>query len=97
GELLTGESGELTALAASVRELDLDCVYSSPHMLWDDYGRLARQSLDEALSVAEALNARLLKMSIGGFHHDVSFHTLHQLADRLAGRQITLLIENDQT
>src|SRR5690606_34086695 len=96
-ELMTGAAGELASLAATLSGLDLDCVYSCPDMLWDEQGRLARDTLESALSSAAILGAGVLKMSIGGFRPDTAADTVPWLAERLAGLDIELLIENDQT
>ncbi|NYT59174.1 TIM barrel protein [Alcaligenaceae bacterium] len=96
GELLTGHDGELDALARTVRDLGLACVYSSPDMLWDSQGKLAEQHLDNGLAAARALGSKTLKMSIGGFG-GAADHAWPCLDQRLAEQDITLLIENDQT
>lgn len=97
GELLSGHSGELAELAASVRNLGLDCVYSSPDMLWDSQGGLAAAHLEKGLAAATTLGSKVLKMSIGGFRADGAADAVHRLAEHLAGHDVTLLIENDQT
>ena len=97
GELLTGGHDELLTLAASVRDLGMDCVYSSPAMLWDSQSRLATDHLEQGLLAATTLGAGVLKMSIGGFSADQAADTLPHLAHRLAGQPVKLLIENDQT
>jgi sugar phosphate isomerase/epimerase len=67
GELLQGRANELDELARIVRDAGLDCVYSSPEMLWDGAGALDLVALDKGLTSAQTLNAPVLKMSIGGF------------------------------
>src|SRR5690606_21626571 len=84
GELLTGKGVELSALAASVRDLGLACVYSSPAMLWNSQGGLAVSDLEQGLHAATSLGAGILKMSIGGFQAAQSSDTLCRLAQRLA-------------
>lgn len=96
GELLQGQGGEINALAAAVREAKLDCVYSSPDMLWDGEGELDTVALNIGLERAQILGAPVLKMSIGGFAQG-SVQTLAELGTRLAQHDIRLLIENDQT
>src|SRR5690606_38171796 len=92
----TGRDDELAALAATVRDTSMACVYSSPDMLWEDQGALAMDALDLGLHRAGVLGATVLKMSIGLFNAG-SRNTLPALAGRLPGQDITLLIENDQT
>ncbi len=96
GELLQGRGGELVELAASVRGGGLSCVYSCPDMLWDAAGALNLPALDHGLDSALALNAPVLKMSIGAFGR-ASRDTLAVLQQRLARQDVRLLIENDQT
>lgn len=96
GELLQEQDGEIDSLAALLRGEGLDCVYSSPEMLWDRGGALDRGGLNTGLDRAQTLGAPVLKMSIGGFAPD-SVQTLPELKACLAQRDIRLLIENDQT
>src|SRR5690606_17689685 len=97
GELLSGAGNELPTLAASVRDLGLACVYSSPDMLWSSQGELMETHLEKGLSAARTLGSKVLKMSIGGFRPEAAAKTLHRLAACLAGQDVELLIENDQT
>lgn len=96
GELLQGHATELNELAHIVRDTGLDCVYSSPEMLWDDLGALSLASLERGLARAQALNAPVLKMSIGGFSA-VSKDSFASLSQKLESSGVQLLIENDQT
>ncbi len=97
GELLTGDSAELPALAARIDRLGLACVFSSPEGLWTGDGALDTGALDHALSCAAVLGAPRLKMSIGGFSCARSAASLDTLARRLAAAGRELVIENDQT
>lgn len=96
GELLVDPARELPALAQAVRGLGLAVVHSSPEGLWADDGALDAPALARAIECAQALGARRLKMSIGGFGA-ASATTFPELARRLERAQLELLIENDQT
>lgn len=94
GELLVDAAAELPAIADAVPGLQR--VYSSPEGLWTDDGALDCAALERALAAAHALGARRLKMSIGGWR-TTSAATLPELHQRLAGADVELVIENDQT
>ena len=94
GELLVDAAAELPAIADAVPRLER--VYSSPEGLWTDDGALDCAALERALAAAHALGARRLKMSIGGWR-TASAATLPELHQRLAGADVELVIENDQT
>ena len=94
GELLVDAAAELPAIADAVPRLER--VYSSPEGLWTDDGALDCAALERALAAAHALGARRLKMSIGGWR-TTSAATLPELHQRLAGADVELVIENDQT
>ena len=94
GELLVDAAAELPAIADAVPGLQR--VYSSPEGLWTDDGALDCAALERALAAAHALGARRLKMSIGGWR-TASTATLPELHQRLAGADVELVIENDQT
>ncbi|HUG58268.1 MAG TPA: TIM barrel protein [Candidimonas sp.] len=96
GELLQGRNNELAELAASVRDAGMTCVYSSPEMLWDQAGALNLPALERGLAGAIALNAPVLKMSIGAFSQ-AGVNGLDLMKQRLASQNVSLLIENDQT
>ncbi|WP_349618252.1 sugar phosphate isomerase/epimerase family protein [Azotobacter salinestris] len=81
------------ALAGAVRALGLDCLYSSPLELWTEKGRLDA-ALAPTLVRANACGARWLKVSLGHYRAGCD---LGELALRLAGQPVQLLIENDQT
>jgi len=83
---------ELAALA----EVGNARVYSCHEGLWRDDGGLALEALDLALARTRGLGAQRLKMSIGGFGAG-SASTLVAVRERLAGSDVELLIENDQT
>jgi sugar phosphate isomerase/epimerase len=96
GELLQGRNNELAELATAVRDAGMACVYSSPEMLWDQTGALNLPALERGLAGAIALNAPVLKMSIGAFSSGDA-DDLNTMKQRLDGQSISLLIENDQT
>jgi len=97
GPEMSGEGGaELRELSALIRGLGLDCVYSSPEALWSAHGELCAAALERGLQAAATLSAPVLKMSIGGYGR-AARPSLAFLAQRLEGRGIELLIENDQT
>ena len=96
GELLAQPQAELPAIAEEARLRSLELVYSSPEGLWTAEGELDAAALDRALQAASLLGAPRLKMSIGGYRRK-SASTLARLQDELSGRDIALLIENDQT
>jgi sugar phosphate isomerase/epimerase len=96
GELLTDPRAELPAIAAEARKRSLALVYSSPEGLWSASGELDAAALDRALQAAGMLGAPRLKMAIGAYRR-VSAPTLDLLKQTLSGRNVALLIENDQT
>lgn len=95
-ELLTAPEEELAAIAEAASELELQLVYSCPTGLWRDDGALDGAALEDALADARRLGAPRLKMSIGGYR-PASIATLPELARRLHGQAVELVIENDQT
>jgi sugar phosphate isomerase/epimerase len=96
GELLNDPAAELAAIADAFRHEGRALVYSSPEGLWSADGHLDTAALTRALDATALLGAPRLKMSIGGFAGDAPA-TLPQLAQALHGRNIELVIENDQT
>lgn len=96
GELLADPQSELPAIADEAGKRSLSLVYSSPDGLWTAAGALDADALDRALQATALLGATVLKMSVGGYGR-ASSPTIASLEDRLAGRGIALLIENDQT
>lgn len=96
GELLRHGDREIDELAAPIRDADLNCVYSSPELLWDETGCLNRRALDQGLARAAVLGATILKMSTGRYGA-ASRGSLSELQESLHGRRSRLLIENDQT
>jgi sugar phosphate isomerase/epimerase len=101
GELLRGSTEaernhDLDAVASVAAAGRLARVYSSPEGLWNTDGQLDLPALERALAAAGRLDARRVKMSIGGFGTG-SAATLTVLRDRLAAAAAELLIENDQT
>ena len=95
-ELLTAPATELAALAQLSIDASLPMVYSSAEGLWTSEGALDAAALERALDATALLRARRLKMSIGGFGA-ASAGSLQMLKESLRGREIALLIENDQT
>ncbi len=96
GELLVDAAVELPQLEAMFRRSGLSSVYSSPEGLWDREGAFNSVALENALAAAVALNASVVKMSIGGFRES-SLASLAELKQRLVQSRVRLLIENDQT
>ena len=64
--------------------------------MWTDDGALDCAALERALAAAHALGARRLKMPTGGWRPP-SAAPLPELHQRLAGAEVELVIENDQT
>jgi sugar phosphate isomerase/epimerase len=95
-ELLRHGDVEVDELVSILRDAGLACVYSSPEGLWDQHGELGRAALDRGLARAEALGATVLKMSIGQYGA-AARGAVSGRRERLQGRPIRLLIENDQT
>ncbi|TAL89877.1 MAG: glutamine ABC transporter ATP-binding protein [Candidimonas sp.] len=96
GELLVDATTELPQLGEVLRRTGLESIYSSPDGLWDQEGILDIVALKGAMGAASALNAPVVKMSIGGFRKD-SLTSLAELKQQLAQSCVRLLIENDQT
>ncbi len=90
GELLRDPARELPALAG------LASVYSSPEGLWAEAGALDAGALARGLAAAQKLDAKRLKMAIGGWR-DTARTALPELKARLADSPVELVIENDQT
>lgn len=95
-ELLQGHSSELIELGQLVDKAGLDCVFSSPLMLWNAGGQLDRQGLEHAMASARGVGAEVLKLSIGRFNTS-SRADFSMLSEQLARSGLSLLIENDQT
>jgi sugar phosphate isomerase/epimerase len=68
--------------------------YSAPFELFDADGALAGDALAALIAEAETLGAEVLKFSLG---HAPADADLTELASRLAGVRVRILIENDQT
>jgi sugar phosphate isomerase/epimerase len=96
GELLRHGDREIDELAQHVRDAGLACVYSSPELLWDEKRAFSVGALDQGLARAEALGATILKMSTGPYDA-AARDGLSDLKERIQGRAVRLLIENDQT
>jgi sugar phosphate isomerase/epimerase len=96
GELLSDPLAELPAIARIAQERSLALVYSSPEGLWTTAGEFDSAALERALQATALLGAPRLKMSLGAYCHQ-SAPTLAALKDRLQGRGVALLVENDQT
>lgn len=82
----------LEELGAEARALGLWCVYSTPACLYVD-GRLDYAALEVALTEADALGARFVKLQLGTFdgHADAA-----AIARIVAPRRARLLVENGQ-
>lgn len=91
-ELFTHE--DLPALAMAINAHGLECLYSSPLELWLAGQPQPNPALGATLERARTCGARWLKVSLGHFgqHCDVQ-----ALAQCLAGYEVQLLVENDQT
>jgi sugar phosphate isomerase/epimerase len=91
-ELFTDE--ELPELAASIRAHNLECLYSAPLELWLEGQAQPNPDLQPALQRATACGAAWLKVSLGHFSE---MSEVAALAHSLAGHNVHLLVENDQT
>lgn len=83
----------LPALAEAIHTAGLVAFYSVPESLFMADGSL-NPRLDRHLTEAEQLNARLLKYALG--HYQPTFEC-QALRDKLAGKKVHLVVENDQT
>lgn len=97
GELLRDDAdAEVSAIGGVLAGRGAALVYSSPEPLWTEDGRFDDAALTRALDRTERLGAPHLKMSIGSFRPG-GRNGIDALRERLHGRGIELLIENDQT
>ena len=83
----------LQALAMTIREHNLDAVYSAPASLFLANGQLSLTELDALLREAEALNAHSLKLQFVDYSGDVDVDGLRTV---LATSKVALLLENGQ-
>ncbi len=94
GELQRGHQDELGEQRAVAAQHGLAVVWSSPEGLWNDAGSLDAGALDRAFSVAQALGAMRVKMSLGRYQAGAA---LEPLLPWLRHAGIELVVENDQT
>ncbi len=87
------ELAQLSALGADIAGKNLIAFYSVPEALFTDEGTL-NPNLEQHLAEAEQLNARLIKYSLGNYRRGSDSS---ELRSRLAGKNVQLVVENDQT
>ena len=87
------ELSQLPALAAEIAKTALTTFYSIPEALFMADGSL-NPHLDQHLTEAKQLNAQLIKYALG--HYQPGFDST-ALRNTLAGQQVQLVVENDQT
>ena len=85
---------QLIDLASAIVQVGLFSVYSAPVGLFDARGEVNVHELPMILDEARMLNARFLKLALGGFQPEFS---RAELASFLRSNQMKLLVENDQT
>lgn len=83
----------LPALAEAIHTARLVAFYSVPESLFMPDGSL-NPRLDQHFAEAEQLNAQLLKYALG--HYQPTFEC-QVLRNKLAGKKVHLVVENDQT
>ncbi|SPB18311.1 xylose isomerase [Caballeronia novacaledonica] len=88
----------LALLGERLRALDLWSVYSTPATLFHDDGSLDREALGLAIDEAAALNARIVKLQLGGTESGVATDpaTLDRLMTGLAASKARVVVENGQ-
>lgn len=84
---------QLPQLAQAIVDSRLAAFYSVPEALFMLDGSLNPQ-LDRHFAEAQQLNARMLKYSLGHFQPGFDGS---ELRDKLAGKTVRLVVENDQT
>ena len=84
---------QLPQLAQAITASRLTAFYSVPEALFMPDGSL-NPRLDLHFAEAQQLNARMLKYSLGHFQPGFDGS---ELRDRLAGKTVQLVVENDQT
>lgn len=93
-ELFTSDLPDLVRMGERIAAHGLMAVYSAPIELWQEDGALALDLLDEAMTQAERLGARYLKVSLGHYGTNAD---LSALGAYLEMAPVPLLVENDQT
>lgn len=83
----------LPALATDIASMGLDAYYSVPQALYTADGEL-NPHLEQYLTEAEQLNARMIKFALGHYIPGVSGN---ELRNKLVGKKVKLVVENDQT
>jgi sugar phosphate isomerase/epimerase len=88
----------LARLGQRIRSCGLWTVYSTPAMLFADDGRLDRAALGQAIAEAGALNARIVKLQLGGTAEGVATDaaTLDHLMSAAGASDARLVVENGQ-
>lgn len=93
-ELLSRPDDELPLIARQCKGLKI--IYSCADPLFSPEGELANEALNLAIRHADAMEAKVIKFSIGGGAKAAPVH-MQRLADRLRGSALPVLIENDQS
>lgn len=93
-ELLSQPDVELPLIAQHC--IGLKTIYSCADPLFSPEGELADDALNLAIRHADALEAKVIKFSIGGGAKAAPVH-MRRLADSLRGGALPVLIENDQS
>lgn len=97
-ELMTPADYPLSSLKSVLDNLQLSCTFSAKFHIWN-YEHCDTASFFKVLDIAEELDARLLKVSIGALPMDpsISKSELESIGERLKQSTVRLVIENDQT
>jgi sugar phosphate isomerase/epimerase len=88
----------LAQLGERIRGLGLWIVYSTPATLFHDDGSLDREALRLAIDEASALNARIVKLQLGGTERGVATDpaTLDRLMTDIAASKARVVVDNGQ-
>jgi sugar phosphate isomerase/epimerase len=87
------EPQRLRALGASMAELGLWSVFSTPAELYTPDGQLDANALRLAREEAVALGARFVKLQLGGFVHEANGAAI---AEQMHDANVRLVVENGQ-
>ena len=86
----------LAALGEAIRAQGMWSVYSTPDTLYTADGALDESALRKAFAEAAALDARLVKLQLGGFAADAEHAAGAAIAACVRGSKPRLVVENGQ-
>jgi sugar phosphate isomerase/epimerase len=93
-ELLVGHEAELEQIAQQCSAIHV--IYSCAEPLFSPEGTLEVAAFDRAMHDAKTIGAGIVKFSIGG-GANATGEQMQSLAERLHGKALALLVENDQS